>query len=1368
MKAVLAPKINGTIFLDEASKAEALDFFVMFSSVSHRGYIGQSDYAYANSFLNAYAQYRETLTAKHERMGKTVSINWPLWKEGGMHMAKDAIEQMQVRTGIYPVTQEAGIQALEVALKQKNSEIMVYYGEADKIRSSMQTVPDDTHFKQSPEKITRNNIIQTDSIREDTKKEYSLKQDTINEGMKEESIAKMMNNDRDKNDYGKAEVSDCEILTKVIDFLIQTVSSLLKIQTVNIDKDMEDYGFDSISNTEFTNRINANYHLDVMPTIFFELEQPTLRALASALCKKYAAQLKVFYPAFNQVTATTNFLSEPVTELMANQTASLTAVTTEYTESYTRFQEQEKGVQETAVIQDKQEKQNKEDMVAIIGMSGIFPQSDNPDEFWENLISEKNLVTEIPADRFNWRNYEDPRVRWGGFMKEVDRFDAPFFGISAQEAKVMDPQHRLFLQTAWSTIEDAGYRPSDLYGSDTGIFVGIGTQDYSRLLDEYLTEHNPYALTGRTPFMLVNRISSMLNLSGPSEPIDTACSSSLVAVHKAAQAIQSGACKMAIAGGVNVILNPSVHLAFSAAGMLTDSGTCKVFDKEASGTIRSEGVGAILLKKLSDAIADNDHIYAVIRGSAEKHKGKSASLTAPNSNAEANLLVEVYEKANIDPTTVTYIETHSTGTRLGDPIEINGLKTAFETLYQKNHITEVQPHCAISSLKTNIGHLEAAAGIGAMIKVLLSMKHETLLSTLHFKELNPYISLENSPFYINTQIKPWERIAENIPRRAGISAFGFGGVNVHVLLEEYINKTQTTAEESRSSVEPAMIVLSAKNEECLTLQAQNLWKTLQQLQYQDKDLEAMAYTLQTGREGMTERLALTAVTIKELQEKLTEYLQNPASKEVYLGSANHKSELVEWLLEEEGIQAMIDVWISKREYDKLLKLWVKGGTVNWKSLYHDKTPKRLTLPTYPFEKQRYWIVNQEETSMSTKEESKVPDRKEKNLLQRKATNSEEEILKLLSALLSVSAASIDKNQTVEDLGIDSMILTQLLQQLQVINPAIDFEALYLCKTVQEIMNMACQDIQTEEKEEPKETEFPEIVRLNGSYQNRPVFWFHGGFGGIEVYRYIAKGIQRPFYGIQARGYMNDLEPIEGIEAMASYYVRMLQSVQPEGPYDLGGLSLGGMIAYEVARQLQKQGQKVNSLVMLESIYVDEMMKNDWIAMPEANLRKDRMFRSVNLILAFSAKEELVMIADSEINQELSDEAFLEQLILLAKQKGAAKSDEQLRKSILQMEKILGSLDKSTALYQAMPMPEPEEVPCYYICNTSSSLFGEKESYFRLVDQEREYNYHEFCMKWKEKLPNTQVLEVEATSHLTLLTEPGSQKSISEFCQKLYV
>jgi acyl transferase domain-containing protein len=398
----------------------------------------------------------------------------------------------------------------------------------------------------------------------------------------------------------------------------------------------------------------------------------------------------------------------------------------------------------------------------------------------------------------------------------------------------------------------------------------------------------------------------------------------------------------------------------------------------------------LVLKKLSDAERDGDHIYGVIRGTAENHSGRSSSLSAPNPKAQADLLITAYRKAGIDPRTVGYIEAHATGTPLGDPIEINGLKAAWSLLAQTRGEGPLpQGTCGIGSLKSNIGHLELASGVAGVIKVLLQMQHKRLIKSLHCEQVNPYIQLEGSPFYIVQESREWEaqrdRMGNILPRRAGVSAFGLGGVNAHVVLEEYVPGSQRK-NRGDGVFPPALIVLSAKNEERLREQVRQLLIWIQtEVSHSRGDvmvgvggdevpcvgrgpcvapvpsdtpnLQDLAYTLQVGREAMEERLALQVRSLAELEEKLGSYLSASVQEggDWYRGQVKQYKETVALLNIEEELQEAIGKWQKQGKYEKLLQWWVKGGPIDWRHLYGEHLPRRISLPTYPFACERYWL-----------------------------------------------------------------------------------------------------------------------------------------------------------------------------------------------------------------------------------------------------------------------------------------------------------------------------------------------------------------------------------------------------------------------------
>lgn len=425
--------------------------------------------------------------------------------------------------------------------------------------------------------------------------------------------------------------------------------------------------------------------------------------------------------------------------------------------------------------------------IAIIGASGRFPGASNLKEYWSVISNGKDCITEVPKERWDIDEYFDPNPKnlkktyskWGGFLKNIEMFDPTFFNISGKEAELSDPQQRLFLEETWNALEDAGYATGSISNKKCSVFVGAGgSGEYLQRMNDEGIEKEAQSFWGNESSILPARISYFLNLKGPSVTINTACSSSLVAIHLACQNILSGESELAIAGGVYISSSPDFYIISSNANMLSPDGKCKTFDNGANGFVPGEGVGAIVLKPLEKALRDRDHIYAVIKGSGINQDGRTNGITAPSTISQTDLEVDVYKKFNIYPETISYIETHGTGTRLGDPIEIEALTNAFRKF------TDKKKFCAVGSVKANIGHAATAAGIAGVLKVILAMKYEMLPPLRNFNTPNTNINFEETPFYVNTELKDWATIP-GTPKRAAVSAFGFSGTNCHIILEEY-------------------------------------------------------------------------------------------------------------------------------------------------------------------------------------------------------------------------------------------------------------------------------------------------------------------------------------------------------------------------------------------------------------------------------------------------------------------------------------------------------------------------------------------------------------------------------------------------------
>jgi acyl transferase domain-containing protein len=422
--------------------------------------------------------------------------------------------------------------------------------------------------------------------------------------------------------------------------------------------------------------------------------------------------------------------------------------------------------------------------VAIVGMACRFPGAGNLNEYWSLLRDGVDAVTEVPAARWDAAAYYDPRVgvrgkmnsRWGGFLANVDTFDADFFGISAREARFMDPQQRLLMELGWEAVENAGWPPADLAGTRTGVFVGIGNYDYNRLVCRDEATLDAFSSTGTILAIAANRLSHFLGLRGPSMAIDTACSSSLVALHLACQSLARRETDLAIVGGVNLILSPEVSIILSQGGLLSPVGRCKVFDASADGYVRSEGCAVVVLKRLHEASADGDNVLAVVRGTAVNQDGRTHALTVTSAAAQQAVMNEALNCADVAASDVSYVEVHTPGTPLMDILEIRALKAV---------LLRARPagfRCALGSVKTNIGNTEAASGIAGLVKVVLSLQYEWIPAHLHLNAPNPRLRLDGTPLYVSAAGDAWPRGERR--RHAGVSAFGLGGTNAHVILEE--------------------------------------------------------------------------------------------------------------------------------------------------------------------------------------------------------------------------------------------------------------------------------------------------------------------------------------------------------------------------------------------------------------------------------------------------------------------------------------------------------------------------------------------------------------------------------------------------------
>lgn len=549
--------------------------------------------------------------------------------------------------------------------------------------------------------------------------------------------------------------------------------------------------------------------------------------------------------------------------------------------------------------------------IAIVAVSCRFPGAPDPEAFWQLLSGGVDAIREVPEDRFDIDEFYDPDpdaagktyTRFGGFLDEIDGFDPEFFGISPREAVWIEPQQRLMLETVWEGLERAGYSPAALRGSRTGVFTGVAANEYAHLLSsESVDKIEPHFITGNALNAISGRVAFALGLEGPAVAIDTACSSALVAVHQACQALRSGDCDMALAGGVNVLLSPVTVIAASRARMLSPVGRCKTFDASADGYVRSEGCGILVLKRLSDAEREGDRICAVISSSAVNQDGASSGLTVPNGGAQQRLIATALVRANLAGGDVDYLEAHGTGTPLGDPIEVQAAAAAY------GGARDADRPLLMGSVKTNIGHTESASGAAGLIKVVLSLQHGVLPPSLHFEQPSPHIPWDSLPVRVVDKAMPWQ--PNGRPRRAGVSSFGFTGTNAHVLVEEAPahavspdgHPAEDAATESASHAraeQVRVLALSARSPEALVALAQRYEAWL--AAHPDADLDEVCLTAGRGRSHFEHRAALVVDSVEGAREALAELAENRLRPGVVRGEHTHHP-MTAWLFTGQGSQ----------------------------------------------------------------------------------------------------------------------------------------------------------------------------------------------------------------------------------------------------------------------------------------------------------------------------------------------------------------------------------------------------------------------------------------------------------------------------------
>ncbi len=638
--------------------------------------------------------------------------------------------------------------------------------------------------------------------------------------------------------------------------------------------------------------------------------------------------------------------------------------------------------------------QAKQEPIAVVGMGCRFPGADNPEEFWQLLREGRDAITQIPDEYWDRSKYYDPQpntpgkicTTYGGFVPHLKEFDASFFRVAPREAASLDPQQRLLLEVSWEALENAAIPADKIKGSQTGVFIGVSATDYwHQLLSRKTTEIDAYLTTGNTHSLASGRISHFFDFTGTSMSLDTACSSSLVAVHLAIKSLRDRECNMALAGGVNRLISPKISVNFSQAKMLSPDGRCKTFDQGANGFVRSEGCGIVLLKRLNDAIADGDRIRAILLGSATNQDGRTSSITTPNSLSQQAVIKQALVNSKVTAQQVSYLETHGTGTSLGDAIEIEALSQIFSD----------NQELVLGAVKTNIGHLESASGIASLIKTVLVLENQVIPANLHLKQPNNNLEWQNLPFQLPLEAIAWKQTAQ--PRIAGVSGFGFSGTNAHIIVQEADGDVEKWERQGGQGGNLHLFTLSARNKKALRQLAINYLDYLQL--HPDLLIEDICYTANVGRSHFNYRLATTVTSTTDLQTKLTQFIAEERSSELWQGKVNLNQELKLALISEQAnneLKELIESIISNslvspdtgnivweigekqtRENNEhqntifsqiepesddwqillagLAQLYILGVTIDWEPWAKNIAGRKISLPTYPFQRQTYWL-----------------------------------------------------------------------------------------------------------------------------------------------------------------------------------------------------------------------------------------------------------------------------------------------------------------------------------------------------------------------------------------------------------------------------
>lgn len=885
-------------------------------------------------------------------------------------------------------------------------------------------------------------------------------------------------------------------------------------------------------------------------------------------------------------------------------------------------------------------------LIAIVGMSCRLPDAPNPRAYWDNLIAQRNSMREIPASRWNWEDHYSETAaqgksvtKWGALIDDVDCFDAAFFNIPAAEARTIDPQLRLLLEETYRAVEDAGIDMKKLAGSRTGMFVGYEYAEYEhhlRKLNNKDFTKGPLFSSSSPSYYLSNRISYTFDLCGPSESYNVNCASAAVAVNNAFYSLLNRESDVAIAAAASLNLFADDYIAASQYGILSPNGTSGVFDDDANGFTRGEGVAAVVLKRLDDAERDNDRIYGVIRASHQNYRGAARNISEVKHEAITNVLGECYEKAAVAAEAIDYVEVDGYASKWADSFEYEGIKGAFAKSKERGK------HVALGSVKGNIGNVESVSGIANLIKIALAMHHKKFPATISKKKVNTFLDVDSAahPLYIADREIDFADIRkdDSTPVRAGINSFADSGTNVHILVEEYLGGRRKAADAAQPK---RLFVLSAKDARRLECYVQDYIGFLSAGEAVESFAD-LVYTAQTGREALSDRLAIVAASPKELLDKLALVKKNGIreklgldAKEIYYARVDFsdKNSLAH-LITAEMAQMQLTQSQQSAQWKQIALLWVNGVTIPWATIWQGQGARRAALPTYPFARERHWVDIVEQTGVA----SYVAAAAEAAPVATAAAAPEAVAAAawhfyLPSAAAAADASGLGRTEKMElflkqeiarqlglalgevslskdfiELGMNSMGVAELIirtDKLLDINlspsvlfkyPEIGTLSEYLADTYADTVDALVVSATAPDAAAVRQggsaagapartTPADILIPLQSKGDRTPIFAVPGAGGSALSLQQLshALGSQQPFYCLEPVGLDGCTPPMSSVEQIADFNIDALRSVQAAGPYRLLGYSNGGVVAFEMARKLQEQGEKIASLVLLDTL-----------------------------------------------------------------------------------------------------------------------------------------------------------------------------------------